>query len=98
MSTRRQDDVIVFLSMLTDQLIGIHERALAADVDAFVKEYMAAHPFNVAPTSEETELVERAMRCVEHGSAHQWQIVAGYLRDEVLRLRAELERAREERT
>lgn len=44
MSNKDQDDVVVFLSTLTDQLIGINERAMAADVDAFVKEYMARHP------------------------------------------------------
>jgi hypothetical protein len=40
---------------------------------------------------EEAMLLEQAMRCAETGSATHWPTVAGYLRDEVLRLRARLE-------
>lgn len=42
-------DVIVFLSLLVDQLIGVGERGLAHDVRGFVNELTAKHPVSPAP-------------------------------------------------
>lgn len=40
---------------------------------------------------EEAQLVEEAMRAAESGQAGHWPTVAGYLRAEVLQLRAQVD-------
>lgn len=40
--------------------------------------------------SEEAELVEQALRCAETGDAGHWPTAAGFLAEEIYRLRAEL--------
>lgn len=40
--------------------------------------------------AEEAELVEQALKCAETGNAGHWPTAAGFLADEVYRLRAEL--------
>ena len=42
-------------------------------------------------TAEEAEFVETALYAVDSGSAGHWPTVAGYLADEVRRLRAQVE-------
>jgi hypothetical protein len=45
----------------------------------------------VSDPKEEERLLEQAMRCAASGSATHWPTVAGYLHDEVLRLRAQVD-------
>lgn len=45
--------------------------------------------------TEEQEFVEMALRCADTGTAGHWPTAAGYLADEVRRLRVELRAAKD---
>lgn len=68
-------------------IVGRHEKAIRAVLSAALPYLAPAEPEDTR-TDEERGFVEIALAAADSGSAGHWPTVAGYLADEVRRLRA----------